>query len=199
MQKLSDILANGSAETLRKQWGETEAAGEFEPLPAGEYVARIIGGELTTSRTNATPGYKLTFRVLEGEHEGRQFWHDIWLTEAALPMAKARPGEARRYRPGPTRATAAAGHPLPRETRLAERRRRRGVQRGSPLRRGRHRHAGSRTPLHRRCRRQRRRGRRWTEFRFGFRIVGDCCRRTAASRLARRVRRLCRLRPARRS
>ncbi|MGB1885124.1 MAG: hypothetical protein ACPHUF_14565, partial [Gammaproteobacteria bacterium] len=32
--------------------------------------------------------FKLTFRVLEGEHEGRQFWHDVWLTAAALPMAK---------------------------------------------------------------------------------------------------------------
>lgn len=26
--------------------------------------------------------------MLEGEHEGRQFWNDVWLTEAALPMAK---------------------------------------------------------------------------------------------------------------
>jgi hypothetical protein len=88
MQKLTDILANGSADAIRRQWSETEAAGEFDALPAGEYIARIIGGELTTSRTNGTPGYKLTFRVLEGEHEGRQFWNDIWLTPAALPMAK---------------------------------------------------------------------------------------------------------------
>jgi hypothetical protein len=87
MQKLTDILANGRVESLRAQWGETEAAGEFEPLPGGEYDARIISGELTTSR-NGTPGYKLTFRVAEGEHEGRQFWNDIWLTAAALPMAK---------------------------------------------------------------------------------------------------------------
>jgi hypothetical protein len=85
MSKLSDILTNGA---LRKQWNETAAAGDFEPLPPGEYVARIIAGELTMSRRNQTPGYKLTFRVLEGEHKGRQFWHDIWLTPAALPMAK---------------------------------------------------------------------------------------------------------------
>lgn len=88
MQKLSDILANGSADKLRNQWGATEAASEFGPLPAGEYVAHIIGGELTASRTNHTPGYKLTFRVAAGEFAGRQFWGDIWLTEAALPMAK---------------------------------------------------------------------------------------------------------------
>ncbi len=26
--------------------------------------------------------------MLEGDHQGRQFWHDVWLTPAALPMAK---------------------------------------------------------------------------------------------------------------
>ena len=88
MGKLSDILNNGDGEQLRQAWNSTEAAEEFAPLPSGEYVARIIAGELITSRTNATPGYKLTFKVLEGEHAGRQFWHDIWLTPAALPMAK---------------------------------------------------------------------------------------------------------------
>jgi len=43
---------------------------------------------LETGKTRGTPGAKLTFRVCEGEYTGRQFWHDIWLTEAALPMAK---------------------------------------------------------------------------------------------------------------
>ena len=56
-------------------------------MPAGTYTARVLAGELNTSKSG-TPGYKLTFRVLEGEHTGRQFWHDVWLTPAALPMAK---------------------------------------------------------------------------------------------------------------
>jgi len=86
--KLSDILRDADRESLASAWGTTEAAEDFAPLPAGEYTARIIGGELENSRTNATPGYKLTFKVLEGEHTGRQFWHDVWLTPAALPMAK---------------------------------------------------------------------------------------------------------------
>lgn len=88
MQKLSDILKNGSADSLRKQWDETPAAAEFEPLPAGEYVARVVAGELTTCGANETPGYKFRFKVLEGEHKGRQFFHVIWLTSRALPMAK---------------------------------------------------------------------------------------------------------------
>ena len=85
---LSDILQQGDRESLSRTWNETEAAEDFAPLPGGEYIARIITGELFTSKTKNTAGYKLTFRVLEGDHEGRQFWHDVWLTPAALPMAK---------------------------------------------------------------------------------------------------------------
>ena len=88
MNKLTAILGNDGNHRLHQAWDKTEAAGDFAPLPSGEYVARIINGELTTSRRNTTPGYKLTFRVLEGEYAGRQIWHDIWLTEAALPMSK---------------------------------------------------------------------------------------------------------------
>lgn len=85
-RKLSDIL-NGGGDSLRQAWDSTKAADDFAPLPAGTYVARIVSGELATAKSG-TPGYKLTFRVLEGEYDGRQFWHDIWLTAAALPMAK---------------------------------------------------------------------------------------------------------------
>jgi len=89
MTKLSDILqANGGGD-LRDLWESTEAAGEVGPLAAGEYVADIIGGELETSRTKSTPGYKLTFAVVEPvELAGRRFWHDCWLTPAALPQTK---------------------------------------------------------------------------------------------------------------
>ncbi|MCL4207594.1 MAG: hypothetical protein KJ000_34350 [Pirellulaceae bacterium] len=88
MGRLTDILRNGQAERLRAAWGTTEAAGELAPLPPGEYIAHIVAGQLENSKTNATPGYKLTFRVCEGQFTGRQFWHDVWLTEAALSMAK---------------------------------------------------------------------------------------------------------------
>jgi len=88
MGRLSDILANSDGETLRRAWETTEAAEDLGPLPADDYVDRIIAGELFNSREKGTPGYKLTFKVLEGDHVGRQFWHVLWLTEAALPMAK---------------------------------------------------------------------------------------------------------------
>lgn len=87
-KSLLDILREGDRQNLARAWGDTQAAEDFAPLPAGEYVARIIGGELFTSRTKGTAGYKLTFKVVEGAYQGRQFWHDIWLTLPALPMAK---------------------------------------------------------------------------------------------------------------
>lgn len=83
---LTEILKQG-VEALRSQWDATAAAQDFVPLPAGVYTARVVGGELMQAKSG-TPGYKLAFRVLEGEHAGRQFWHDLWLTPAALPMSK---------------------------------------------------------------------------------------------------------------
>lgn len=87
-KSLTDILRGSTRDELQNAWNQTKAAGEMGPLPAGEYVARIITGELMTSRTNGTPGYRLTFRVCEGDYVGRRFWSEIWLTPAALPMAK---------------------------------------------------------------------------------------------------------------
>lgn len=88
-KSLMDILhCQGDRESLYRVWQETQAAEDFAPLPPGEYVARLVGGELASSKTKGTPAFKMTFRVLEGEHEGHCFWHDVYLTPAALPMAK---------------------------------------------------------------------------------------------------------------
>lgn len=90
MGKLTEILASGGfgGDDFASRWQTTEAAGEFGPLPPGEYVAVAERGELTTVGAKETPSYKLTFRVVEGDHNGRLFWHDVWLTPAALPQAK---------------------------------------------------------------------------------------------------------------
>lgn len=87
-KRLTDILRNGAGDSIRNLWDRTEAAGDLSPLPAGEYPAHVVSGELFTSKEKGTPGYKLTFRVCDGEHVGRLFWDDLWLTPAALPMAK---------------------------------------------------------------------------------------------------------------
>jgi hypothetical protein len=87
-QSLSDILRGSGGDDFFSNWDSTEAAGDFEPLPPGTYLLRILNGELFNSRQRGTPGFKLTCQVAEGQFEGRYVWHDIWLTGPALPMAK---------------------------------------------------------------------------------------------------------------
>ncbi len=93
MGKLLDILNQGTLESLKEEWDRSEAAGESGPVPPGDYIAHIIEGNLDTSKKKGTPGFKLTFRVCEGDYAGRLFWHDIWLTPAALPFAKRELGK----------------------------------------------------------------------------------------------------------
>ena len=90
MGKLQDIIhdGNGAVDRLRRTWDSTESAGEPAALPPGEYICHAVAGQLERSRSNSTPGYKLTFRVIEGEHVGRHIWLDLWLTEAAMGFAK---------------------------------------------------------------------------------------------------------------
>lgn len=86
-RRLTDILNNGGADQLRTQWEQTEAAGDFAPLPAGTYEAHVESVQLFNAKTG-TPGVKIQFRVCDGEHIGRFVWHDAWLTPAALPQTK---------------------------------------------------------------------------------------------------------------
>jgi hypothetical protein len=85
-KKLSDILrgAGGAADWLNNgggnDWGDIAAAPERGPVPSGRYVARIIEAVLFNAKT-ATPGYKLSFEILDGEFQGRRCWYDIWLTD----------------------------------------------------------------------------------------------------------------------
>ena len=87
MGKLSDIL-NGSGGNFDTVWNQTEAAGDFGPVPRGDYVCHATKGELESSRLKGTPGYKIEFTIIEGDFKGRKLWHDCWLTAAALPQTK---------------------------------------------------------------------------------------------------------------
>lgn len=85
-KKLSDILRNPDRERLEQAWRTTKPAVDLKPLPAGTYHCVIAKGELFNALTG-TPGYKLTFEVLDGEYAGRLIWLDFWLTDAALAFA----------------------------------------------------------------------------------------------------------------
>lgn len=87
MGELLDILSASNGGNIHDLWNSTNPADDFGPLPGGTYICRLISGELRKARTG-TPEYVLTFKVLEGKHKGRQVWHSLFLTSAALPMAK---------------------------------------------------------------------------------------------------------------
>ncbi len=86
-KRLADILLNSEREKLDRQWESTKAADDLKPLPSGEYRCSLASGELFTAK-KGTLGFKLKLVVLDGEHADRVVWHDVWLSEAALPMAK---------------------------------------------------------------------------------------------------------------
>ncbi len=86
-KKLTDILLNSEREKLDRAWSTTKAAADLKPLPSGLYRCRIANGELFKSKSG-TPGYKLKLVVVEGDYLDRVVWLDVWLSDAALPMAK---------------------------------------------------------------------------------------------------------------
>jgi hypothetical protein len=87
-KRLCDIiLLNSQRERLGHLWHTTKAANELKPLPRGDYRCRVLDGNLFNTRSG-TVGYKLALEVIEGEHAGRRLWHDIWLTEPAIGLAK---------------------------------------------------------------------------------------------------------------
>jgi hypothetical protein len=89
MGRLVDILRSSGLTTqqLTDAWRTTTAAADLVPVPPGQYICRVINGELFTSK-NGTPGYKISLEVADGQHAGRRVWHDVWLTPAAMAMAK---------------------------------------------------------------------------------------------------------------
>jgi hypothetical protein len=83
-KRLTDVLNSA----VLDQWNETQAAPEMNPLPRGEYSATLESGALFNAKSG-TAGYKLCFTVIDdGDCRGRKVWHDVWLTPAALPIAK---------------------------------------------------------------------------------------------------------------
>ena len=88
-KSLRDVLSDGGGgDHFQKLWNSTEAAGELTPVPKATYACRLVSGELNSSPKKGTPGFKMTFQIIDGDFSGRKVWHNVWLTPAAMPMAK---------------------------------------------------------------------------------------------------------------
>jgi hypothetical protein len=56
---------------------ETEEGSQFELIPVGSYVAEIIDAELAQPRSGDGCMLKLTWKITEGDYEGRQLWQTL--------------------------------------------------------------------------------------------------------------------------
>jgi len=72
---------------------EVEPASEFEPLPAGKYLAAIMESEQKPTKGGDGSYLQLTFQVLEGSHKGRNVWARLNLHNPSATAVKIARGE----------------------------------------------------------------------------------------------------------
>jgi hypothetical protein len=65
---------------------------EYEPIPAGKYLAMITESEMKPTKSGSGSYLQLTFQVLEGEYKGRFVWARLNLNNpnaTAVQIARA--------------------------------------------------------------------------------------------------------------
>lgn len=78
--------------TLNFDAHDVEPTTEFDPIPAGKYLALISDSEMRPTKAGTGNYLQLTFEILEGEHKGRHLWARLNLdnpNETAVKIARA--------------------------------------------------------------------------------------------------------------
>lgn len=71
---------------------QVEPSGDFEPIPAGKYLAVITESEMKPTKAGTGSYLQLTFAIVEGPHKNRLLWARLNLDNpnaVAVQMAKA--------------------------------------------------------------------------------------------------------------
>lgn len=71
---------------------EVDPTTEFDPIPAGKYLAIITDSEMKPTKTGSGSYLQLTFEVLDGPCKGRKLWARLNLdnpNETAVKIARA--------------------------------------------------------------------------------------------------------------
>lgn len=71
---------------------QVDPASNFDPLPAGKYLATITESEMKPTKSGTGNFLQLTFQVLEGPHKGRLLWARLNLDNpnaTAVQIARA--------------------------------------------------------------------------------------------------------------
>jgi hypothetical protein len=70
---------------------KVEPATQFEPIPAGKYLAMITASEFKANKAGTGRFLELVFTIIEGEHKNRQLWGRLNLenpNELAMKIAQ---------------------------------------------------------------------------------------------------------------
>ena len=71
---------------------QVEPTGDFEPIPAGKYLAVITESEMKANKAGTGSLLQLTFQVIEGEYQNRLLWARLNLDHpnaVAVQIARA--------------------------------------------------------------------------------------------------------------
>lgn len=72
--------------------GQIDPASDFDPIPAGKYVAAIIASEMKPTKAGTGQYLELTFQVLNGDYKNRLLWTRLNLDNpnaTAVQIARA--------------------------------------------------------------------------------------------------------------
>lgn len=72
---------------------EVEPSSNFDPLPAGKYLAAITESEMKATKNGSGSYLQLTFTILEGDYKNRVVWARLNLNNANATAVKIARGE----------------------------------------------------------------------------------------------------------
>ncbi|MFQ5732749.1 MAG: DUF669 domain-containing protein [Planctomycetaceae bacterium] len=79
--------------TLNFNAHEVEPSTDFEPIPAGKYLAVITESEFKPTKSGNGSYLQFTFEILDGEHKGRHLWARLNLDNPNQTAVKIARGE----------------------------------------------------------------------------------------------------------
>ena len=71
---------------------QVEPTGDFDPIPAGKYLAVITDSEMKSNKAGTGSLLQLTFQIIEGEYQSRLIWTRLNLDNpnaVAVQIARA--------------------------------------------------------------------------------------------------------------
>ncbi|RIK74360.1 MAG: hypothetical protein DCC68_23255 [Planctomycetota bacterium] len=72
---------------------DVEPASDFEPIPAGKYLAMITDSEMKPTKNGTGHYLQLTFQILDGPYKNRFVWARLNLDNANATAVKIAHGE----------------------------------------------------------------------------------------------------------